>query len=330
MRCREIQELLSLYVDHELDAERESTVEEHLRECPACREALRELELCLQAMRDLPRREAPPGFVEGVAGHLNQGGRWRRIFEAFWQPLRFKMHLEVAGVLATAVVVVIAYQLFWGQRETVLPPLREVVVPPEIAHERTFKVAEAPKADRVRQIDDAAPLLRLRVVRVPGPSAVAGPVEPGGSAAPETGEAGVDGRADAEADRFGGAPQPGDSTDVLEPPARLSEVREAAPALSRAAPEEQYESPGEKPDHASEALLSAIESAILNAGGTLIGAGPGPARPESRVVSFSVPAARYDALVRELHHLGRLEIQEPMDIGRGMDQTLQLELLVHP
>lgn len=320
MRCREIQELLSLYVDHELDAERESTVEEHLRGCPACREALRELELCLQAMRDLPRQEAPPGFVEGVAGHLNQGGRWRRIFEAFWQPLRFKMHLEVAGVLATAVVVVIAYQLFWGQRDTALSPLREVVVAPEMAHERTFKVAEAPKADRAGQIDDAAPLLRLRVVRV----------EPGGSAAPETGEAGVDGRADAEADRFGGAPQPGDSVAVLEPPARLSEVREAAPALSRAAPEEQYESPGEKPDRASEALLSAIESAILNAGGTLIGAGPGPARPESRVVSFSVPAGRYDALVRELHHLGRLEIQEPMDIGRGMDQTLLLELLVHP
>ena len=41
MTCRELVDFLMAYLDGELGADRRGLFEEHLRECPACREYLR-------------------------------------------------------------------------------------------------------------------------------------------------------------------------------------------------------------------------------------------------------------------------------------------------
>ncbi|WP_028320347.1 zf-HC2 domain-containing protein [Desulfatiglans anilini] len=329
MTCREIQEQLSLYVDHELDAEDEAAVREHLEGCPACREALRDLELCLQAMRDMPRHSAPPGFLEGVSDRLEAGGRWKRRLEGVWELLRSKRPLEVVGVLATAVVVVLAYQVFDGRQKTLLSPPDDAVAPPRAAYERSLELAEAPVAEQVTRVRDAPPLLRLRVVKTVGPEAAGGSAEPGGRADSQAAGDGFERHTREKAARSVGAPEADVAADGLEP-LSLAKVREKPPVLSQAALEEKLESAEKKPALSPDALLSAVEAAILGCGGTLIGVEPGPDHPDSRVLSFRVPAERYDALLQELRPLGRLEIQEPAGLARGAGEPWHLELILQP
>lgn len=60
-------ELLSLYVDGELDGDRRRRVEGHLETCRDCREIVRDLEEVVARVSELPGREPPRNYWPGIA-----------------------------------------------------------------------------------------------------------------------------------------------------------------------------------------------------------------------------------------------------------------------
>ena len=65
MRCNEIQEHLSAYLDDELDADLRAQVEREIEQCPACRELLDSLRSVHDQVASLPRVAAPALTVSG-------------------------------------------------------------------------------------------------------------------------------------------------------------------------------------------------------------------------------------------------------------------------
>ncbi|MGB4439865.1 MAG: DUF4349 domain-containing protein [Sedimentibacter sp.] len=64
MNCDEIKNLLSLYIDDELDEEERLLVEEHLQKCEDCQKELEEYKKIIQALKNIPDEEPPSGYCK--------------------------------------------------------------------------------------------------------------------------------------------------------------------------------------------------------------------------------------------------------------------------
>jgi len=64
MNCDEIKNLLSLYIDDELDEEERLLVEEHLQKCEECQKELEEYKKIIQALKNIPDEEPPLGYCK--------------------------------------------------------------------------------------------------------------------------------------------------------------------------------------------------------------------------------------------------------------------------
>lgn len=62
MKCEEFEEVLSDYIEGELDRERAEWVEMHLLKCPVCCATLRGVQQVRLALHDLGRQSPPPSF----------------------------------------------------------------------------------------------------------------------------------------------------------------------------------------------------------------------------------------------------------------------------
>lgn len=107
-------ELLSLYVDGELEGQERHEVEDHLRECAECRDVVEDLEEVVARMEDLPGREPPRNYwpdiaravgTEGAASQRpssgeNENGPVIPLFQKEW---RFRLpRLAAAAALVAA------------------------------------------------------------------------------------------------------------------------------------------------------------------------------------------------------------------------------------
>ena len=104
MKCEEIKELLSEYVDGELSAADAASVEQHLAGCDACRAELEALRQTAALVRSLPRADAPEGLTRSVTESVGKqvAGRKRAAV------LRWT---GVGGWLAAAAALIIVIQL---------------------------------------------------------------------------------------------------------------------------------------------------------------------------------------------------------------------------
>lgn len=64
MNCNEVRELLSLYIDDELDKNEKLLVEEHLKVCEECQKELEEYKKIIQALQEIPDEEPPLGYCK--------------------------------------------------------------------------------------------------------------------------------------------------------------------------------------------------------------------------------------------------------------------------
>jgi predicted anti-sigma-YlaC factor YlaD len=75
MRCREMAEHLSDYLDGELDENLRRVIEEHRGDCPPCEAFVRTLARTVEAIRAHPRDPLPPDLVESLAQALRQAAK---------------------------------------------------------------------------------------------------------------------------------------------------------------------------------------------------------------------------------------------------------------
>ena len=137
MKCEDIKELLTEYLDGELPADDAAAVEEHTAGCGACRAELDALRQTAALLKSLPKADAPSGLAQNVTASLD-----REVADHRRAALMRWMH--VGGWLSAAAAVIIVIQLVPWQRppDSIAPSAREMVKP-------------APAADEVEEKDSA-------------------------------------------------------------------------------------------------------------------------------------------------------------------------------
>lgn len=109
MNCTRITDLLPEYLEGALDDSEKSTVEEHLAGCESCSAELQRLERYFQAMGGLERHRAPADFLRNVHARIERESPWRRLLARLFLPLKIKLPLEAAGVVAVALLILTFY-----------------------------------------------------------------------------------------------------------------------------------------------------------------------------------------------------------------------------
>jgi len=115
-RCRDLEELITPYVDGETPPAERSEVEGHLRECPGCRDRTGAESTARQVLRARAEKlavQAPPGLATRCAALANETGR-----RGLWGLPRW---LTVpATAVAVVVVAVVGFQAVASRSATVL------------------------------------------------------------------------------------------------------------------------------------------------------------------------------------------------------------------
>jgi len=113
MKCSDNEELLSPFLDQELDRNEERVVREHLKGCARCRQELASLQQTAHLIRSLEDVALPADFpiqlrnrlhtlsLEGGGGEIKANfRRWPRVFRSHW------LSLGVAAVLLIALATI--------------------------------------------------------------------------------------------------------------------------------------------------------------------------------------------------------------------------------
>jgi anti-sigma factor RsiW len=107
MRCRDVQDLASSYIDGQLDDARASALRGHVRQCPSCLAAVRELGAMRDAAADLDTLEPPPSLWSAVQHGLAEAeiadARRSRLW-LHWQALRPRLLPAAVALAAIATV----------------------------------------------------------------------------------------------------------------------------------------------------------------------------------------------------------------------------------
>lgn len=103
MECKKVQELISGYLDGELQMSEREIFEAHGRQCRGCAELLHETEAVKRAYCALPRHSAPPYFAARVMAGVEKDAKasW---FDFF---LGKPAYLKLAEIALALIVVVI-------------------------------------------------------------------------------------------------------------------------------------------------------------------------------------------------------------------------------
>ena len=100
MKCSQIKELISRYVDDDLGPDEQETFTLHVRDCADCRKELEEIQAIHTLFASAERFAAPHGFATRVVAHLEE-----REPSRFWGFLAFHRTLLRAAELVLALVV---------------------------------------------------------------------------------------------------------------------------------------------------------------------------------------------------------------------------------
>lgn len=118
MKCTEIREKLSEYIDDFLDPETNRLLKQHLLECNGCRAEYATLRTLVDDLGSLGTVKPPTDFLEQLHGRMASKFRLRKIIQKLFFPWQLKIPLE----LATVMIVILALYLGsakFGVREEV-------------------------------------------------------------------------------------------------------------------------------------------------------------------------------------------------------------------
>ncbi len=111
MKCDDIKLLLADHLEGSLSASDTGLVKEHLKKCADCRVELQFLKKYLKKTENFPSLKAPDDFLEQLHARIGEPGRGSVVKKLFY-PLKIKVPLEVAALLALAVTGMIIFKPF--------------------------------------------------------------------------------------------------------------------------------------------------------------------------------------------------------------------------
>jgi len=127
MECKNIQDLLSAYLEGIIAPEEKRLVEKHLASCKQCGEALEDLTKTKELVHTLEEVEPPPWFTQKIMAQVREEAEKKSgILERLFYPLRIKVPIQA---LATALIVVMALYVY----RSVEPEMKLAQAPSETA-----------------------------------------------------------------------------------------------------------------------------------------------------------------------------------------------------
>jgi hypothetical protein len=105
MKCGEIKERLSEYVDDMLDPETKAMVDRHLSTCEDCQRTLASLKAVVSELGALDSLEPPRDFLDQLHERIEKRSRFPKILRTLFLPMRVKIPLEFVGAVAVAILV---------------------------------------------------------------------------------------------------------------------------------------------------------------------------------------------------------------------------------
>ncbi len=104
MNCSRIKELLSEYLDGQLDKEQEALVKDHLLLCGDCRDEFESMKAVVREIGSLDTVKAPDDFLESLHGRIKRDSWFQKIKSFLFIPDRFRIPVELATLATTAVL----------------------------------------------------------------------------------------------------------------------------------------------------------------------------------------------------------------------------------
>jgi anti-sigma factor RsiW len=191
MNHDELCERLSAYLEADLEARERVRIEEHLRECPACRREYRELRHTVDLLRGLPSPDPPSDLADRVIARLRAGegrpglmarcqARIARFADTPWSTPVAAVAVAL-GVLGIVRGVDVSSE-FPGWKGSESPPQLEMVAetppqPPARSERATRPTRPVGTSAEPSPVEVVSPMLEC--LRAGGPSrSVAGPGDP--------------------------------------------------------------------------------------------------------------------------------------------------------
>jgi len=114
MTCNQIEELLSPYLDGELQTDKRHAVEEHLKTCAACTELLHVMGQAKHALADFPQKELDADFVERLYAIPHKKKKLRINLGFFLEP-----SLQPIFTGITIILTMISFYIFNPDRDLI-------------------------------------------------------------------------------------------------------------------------------------------------------------------------------------------------------------------
>lgn len=108
MDCKVVQELISLYIDGELEGEEARQLKEHIESCSECRQRFEEMRAVVQMVGAFEEEELPDGFMDRLYARLEAqqlSGIMRKGHHMFSRWIKW------VGIAAAAAIIVLAIRV---------------------------------------------------------------------------------------------------------------------------------------------------------------------------------------------------------------------------
>lgn len=157
MECKRFEDKLNSSVENGLSGDELREFKDHLASCPRCARALEDLRKTKGWLGRLEEIDPPPWFEQKIMQGVRQEHGRRTFWQKVFQPLHIKLPVQA---LATAVVVIIAIQVFRAVEPEVKTTLAPAPAPAPVAE-------VAGKTDSAAAPASAAPKATLKKAPIP-------------------------------------------------------------------------------------------------------------------------------------------------------------------
>lgn len=122
--CRNVQEIMSAYLDGEVSPDEERMVREHVASCSECKVVLQDLQKTAQLVKGLDEVEPPPWLTQKIMAHVRDEAEKAGFFKRIFYPFRIKVPIQAFATLLIVVVVFYVYKSNEPQYERVRMPVK--------------------------------------------------------------------------------------------------------------------------------------------------------------------------------------------------------------
>lgn len=110
MRCEQVQERLSEYLEGLLDHKNHTAVQSHLSSCSRCQAEAQTLAQGIRVVANLPSVEPPPGFSQKVMARIREETERPHLWQRLFLPMRIKIPIHALALLLVGGLAVYLYQ----------------------------------------------------------------------------------------------------------------------------------------------------------------------------------------------------------------------------